>query len=558
MRNWMDKSDVRSPKSEGRPKTEIRNPSRASFRKLRGKASATSLLNLFGLRTSDFGLRIFTLSLLTTFPLPLLASSPWDSYNSGVNAYASQHYAEAEQVWQDLARTDLPRSLRQPVWFQIGNAEFRLGEPLEASAPEQAVELWRRSCAGYRAVLALNAGHTDARHNLALVERRLATLAQKLGNQLRSQAERKSLDEAINQLRPAADYLREAEQLAPEDVAIRRDRAATEQRLQSRLAERAQQAEKRGDDSAKQKNTWADEQAEKSYREALTDLDEAQRQATAAADRKPEVKDPSAAATARDLAAAQDRVQQKLADLLTRMGQREQKTATDEASYNPDEAMTHFDAALEKFQEAQAVQPEHAAAQAGEKQVRAAMEQLHMREGREDQASGQQAAPTRPAQAARELTSALSHFEAALALNPQNAEAESRAAEVRKQLPDLLTRAGEAEQRAGEKAEPRSTNEAMERYEDAHSAFQGALDLAPAHEPARQGLEQVEARLAKLRQQQADEAAKAAAKQRGKPQDLQQLLGQVKESQRNANREAERQRQAARNQPTPRKVYPDW
>ena len=492
-----------------------------------------------------------------TFASPLARASQWDTYNAAVTAYASERYAEAEQLWQELSRSPLPRSLRQPVGFQIGNVEFHLGEPLAASAPEQTVEFWRRSCAAYRSVLGLNSRHTEARHNLAFVERQLASLTQKLGNQLRDQAERQPLDDAIPQLRAATELLREAQQLAPDDAAIRRDRASADQRLQQRLAERATQAEKRGDQSAAQKNTWADEQAEKSYREALADLDEAQRQQATTPAADPEAQTPAAQAQAREVSAAQERVQGKLAELLTRMGQREQKTAAEQANYSPDEALASYDAALEKFQEAQAVKPDHAAAQKGEREVKAAMEQLHMREGKQDQQAGEQAAPNSPARAARELTAALSHFEAALAINPQNGEAESRAEQVRKQLPDLLTRAGQAEQRTAEKLEKQDANDALSHYEEAHSEFQGALELAPGHKPAQQGLEQVEAKLAKLRQEQADKAAQASKNQPGKAKDLKQLLGQVKESQRN-EREAERQRQAARNQPQPRKVYPDW
>jgi tetratricopeptide (TPR) repeat protein len=452
----------------------------------------------------------------------------------------------------------LPRSLRQPVWFQLGNAEFRLGEPFEVSAPEQAAEFWRRCCADYRAVLERNSRHSAARQNLALVERRLAKLTQRLGNDLRALAERQPLDDAIAQLRAATEYLREAQSLAPTDTAIRQDRSAAEQRLQERLRDRAQQAETRGDQAAAQQSAWADPQAEQAYREALTDLDEARRQATAEDTKlQSSAKEPPSN-PAEELAVAHDRVQQKLADLLTRMGQREQKAATDQAQGNPDEAWPHFDQALENFQAAQAVQPDHAAARRGEQEVKAALEQLHMREGRQRQAQGMEAAPNNAPRAARELTAALSHFEATLALNPENREAEQRAAEVRALLPDLLTRVGQQEARAGEQAEPNDTTKASMHYETAQSAFEGALEVAPAHAPAQKGLGEVQERLARLRQRQAEEAARAGENSSKKPRELGQLLGEVRQSQRDTNREHERERQAGRNQPQQRRVYPDW
>ena len=504
--------------------------------------------------------RAQALPLLTVACLLTASASgtPWDDYNNGVTAYVSQQYEEAHQVWQELARGNLPRSLRQPVWFQLGNAEFRLGEPFEAAAPEQAAEFWRRSCAAYRTVLARSARHSAARQNLGLVERRLAVLTQRLGNELRAQAERQPLDDAIAQMRAATDYLREASSLAPKDNAIQQDRAAAERQLQERLRERAQQAEKRGDQAAAQQTTWGDNQAEAAYRDALADLDAARQDRTSGAPTETASESSPAEPLARELNAAHERVQQKLADLLTRMGQREQKTATDQAQYDPDEAWPHFDEALEHFQEAQAIQPNHVAAREGEQQVKTAMEQLHLREGRQRQARGMEAVPNDVPRAARELTAALSHFEAALAVNPESREAETRAAEVRALLPDLLTRAGQIEQRAGEQAEAASPNRAIMRYETAQSAFEGALDLAPSHAPAQQGLETVQEKLARLRQRQAEEVARAAEAQSETPRDLGQLLGEVQQAQRDLSRESERTRQAGRNQPQPHRVYPDW
>jgi hypothetical protein len=491
------------------------------------------------------------------FAASATAGTPWDRYNAGVEAYAGQRYAEAEQAWQDLTLEPLPRSLRPPVWFQIGNAEFRLGEPLESSAPEQTVDFWRRSREAYRTVLANSPRHAAARQNLRLVDRRLAKLVQRLGNALRDQAEQRPLDDALNDLRAGVEFLREAHQLEPGDAVIREDRTKAERRLQERLLERATQAETRGDQSAAQNNLYGDGQAEQAYRDALADLDEGRREGRADTGVNPDLGTP-AAPLERTLAEAQDRVQHKLADLLTRMGQHEQKSGEQQMQYNPDQALMDFDAAREHFEAAQAAEPNHAAARQGEREVKAAMEQLHLREGRQKMTRGVQAIPQNAPVAARELTAALSHFEAALAVNPLNAEAESRAAEARKLLPDVLARVGQEEQRAGDQAEPQSPGGALAHFEEAQSAFQGALELAPQHAEARRGLEAVEERLARLRHRLVEEAAQAGQDRPGKRDALQDLLGQVQESQRDANRELERRRQAGRNQPQTRRTYPDW
>lgn len=482
------------------------------------------------------------------------AADPWTAYNSAVKSYAAHQYEPALEQWLDLSARPLPRSLRQPVSFQMGNAQFRLGEPLETSAPEQAAELWRRSCESYRAVLRLNRRHAAANQNLALVEKRLARLTFQLGAQLHREAAAKPLDDAINTLKGSVEYLEESVQLAPADTEIRQERDAAMADLQRRLLERSQQSETQADQSAAQRNTWSDTRAEQAYRDALADADEAkqvpaQRQAAS----------PSPTPLDRAAQQAHDRVTDKLSKLLTRMGQGEQQSAEARSRSNPEEALDQYEQALEHFQAAQTVDPGNQAARQGEQQVRAAMEQLHMREGRANLAQGKQSIPNNVAQAAQELTAALGHFEAVQAMNPQNKEAAAGAEEARRLLPDVLARQGKREQQAGESAEPQSATAALPHYEEAQSAFQGALEIAPQHAEARQGLEQVQQRLAQLRQRLEDEANRARQTgNRRPPRTLEQLLGQVQESDRERQEDPDRQRQQGRNTPQARKNYPDW
>ena len=126
-------------------------------------------------------------------------------------------------------------------------------------------------------------------------------------------------------------------------------------------------------------------------------------------------------------------------------------------------------------------------------------------------------------------------------------------------LPDVLARAGRMQLQAGERAEGQSAARAQRHYQEAQSDFQGALDLNPQHQPAREGLATAEARLAGLRErteQEAERNAQTARNLRTKTPSLQQLLGEVEESERSSA--TERQRQTARNQPNARRAYPDW
>ncbi len=491
---------------------------------------------------------------------PTTATSPWSNYNAAVLAYSRKDYAEALRRWQDLSLQPLPRGLREPVWFQLGNTEFRLGEPLEQEAPEQAVELWRRSCEDYRVVLADQPHATATRHNLELVSSRLARLLHRLGSESFAAAQDKPLDPAINLLRTGTDNLNEAVTLAPADPAIRADLAATDQALRERLFERARQAETQADNSARQTNPWADRDAEESYRAALEDLGDARREpGNRPSARQPNVAPVPPTGFEQSIAQAEERVNQKLADLLTRIGQREQKQGLAQAEWNPDQALDRYQAALDHFQAAQQAQPNHEAARRGEREVRTAMEQLHVREGQYALKQGREELAQRNPQAAPSLTTAQGHFQAALELNEQNTEARAGADEAQRLLPEALALAGQDEMLAGERAERRSVSDALNRYQQAQSDFEQALALKPGQPQAEQGLREVEPKLARMREQMAKESNALAQQNQPsnrRPESLESLLGQVNERERAP--QGDRQRQRARRDSNARKNYPDW
>ena len=117
------------------------------------------------------------------------------------------------------------------------------------------------------------------------------------------------------------------------------------------------------------------------------------------------------------VAQAEERVTRKLAELLTRIGQREQKEGRQASQWNPDQALDHYETALDRFQAAQELQPDNQAARQGEREVRAAMNSFDVREGQNALKEGREALRRQDPVAAPELTTALGHFEAALELN---------------------------------------------------------------------------------------------------------------------------------------------
>ncbi len=80
---------------------------------------------------------------------------PQSSFEQGVEAYRSGAYAEARERWRATLREDLGRLERSRVYYDLGNAAWRLDEPLEAVA-----------C--YTAAVRLDPRHGDSWRNLEL------------------------------------------------------------------------------------------------------------------------------------------------------------------------------------------------------------------------------------------------------------------------------------------------------------------------------------------------------------------------------------------------------
>lgn len=81
-----------------------------------------------------------------------------ESYNAGVEAYAGQDYAAALKRWRRLSLQSLPRGLRLPVWFQLGNAHSAWAKPARTRRPRRpwssGATAWRPTAARWRSVQA--------------------------------------------------------------------------------------------------------------------------------------------------------------------------------------------------------------------------------------------------------------------------------------------------------------------------------------------------------------------------------------------------------------------
>lgn len=106
-------------------------------------------------------------------------------YNAGTAAYAAGEYARATNHLEAATRTNDPELL-QRVYYNLGNALYRLGE--QAPAPALTLSNWQHALQHYDSALELNPRDEDARFNRQFVQARLEELQRQLAQQNPPQA----------------------------------------------------------------------------------------------------------------------------------------------------------------------------------------------------------------------------------------------------------------------------------------------------------------------------------------------------------------------------------
>ncbi len=475
---------------------------------------------------------------------------PWLRYNAGVAAYAANDFKRADELWQELAAQPLPNRLRDQVWFQIGNVAFRTGEHVESAAPTEALAAWQQSREAYRVALATRQKDAATKNNLHVVEQRLAKLHALLARRLVEEAKQEGAREpAMQKLEAALDHQRSAQALAPRDESIQSETKQTERLLAQKYAEQAAEAEQRADNTLKNPSapSWDQERAAQHLKEALADFSQAK----------------SLDAENQPAADGEPRVQEKLAQLRARQGDKLRQEARNEAAYAPDQAIAKYEEALEKFDESlglKAVQPKTQQAQSETKQE---LEQLLEKRGDQLASEGRQDLQNAPAEAAEELLAAADHYEQTLALNPDNATVPPKLNTLAKELPELLNSLAKQEQQRADQVEAKSTEQAVNHLEKAATSYAMAQQVAPDNQPAQQGQEEVQAKLAKLRTRLAQPAKPPSPPgQPDKPEQpgpgFQQLLSQVKSDERQKQYEQNRRGPTDKYDPAEKRIFKFW
>lgn len=468
-------------------------------------------------------------------------SDPYILYDIAVAEYTAKNYDEAEKIWQELAAaTELPKKLQGKVWMQIGNVSFRKGEPYEQSAPEQALPMYEQSLEAYRVALATYPRDSLTKHNLKVVEEKLArlhtVLAQKLLNDINKKS---SLKEQIEKLGAALDHQRTAKELTPKNEEYSRNVENTEKQLSSALTQRATQEEQRADSTMNNPSAqrWEREQAIKNLENALTDY----REASNLNQQNQEAKK------------GEERVLEKLSTLLTREAMQLHEQAKQEATRDPNYAISTYEQALDKYDEALQLNENNEPAQTSREQARQELENLLMKQGDKLASEGRKQKEQNPAEAAEKMMNAMNNYENALALNPDNTEAPPKISAIEKELPPLLMALGEREQQRAAQEEPKSLDKAVAHLEKAATSYDMVQQIDEQNKLAQERAEQVRNDLMRLREKLNQMAAQQKAQQEQKQQytrDFNTLLGWAK------NDDKQKEYEAKRNPTT--KYTPQW
>ena len=292
-------------------------------------------------------------------------NDPWLVYNAGVVAYAAKDYTKADAYWQQLASMELPEELRKQVWLQIGNVAFRLAEPSLKQQSETALANLEQSREAYQVAIAQNPEAEAARKNLGFVEEQLEEFYVGLARRLVTDAgNEKSHERAIGQLRSALDYQQKATALDPQDPRHPKAEREIERTLAARFLKKAEKEEEQGDRIAGQKTL--DKQkldtARQEFEKSIADFKQAQAF-------NEELKEGKV---------GEQRVTAKLADMCAKAGRQEQREGNTRAKQNVVKALESYGTALDHFDTALAVQSEHQDATIGRREVKEAMERLHL------------------------------------------------------------------------------------------------------------------------------------------------------------------------------------
>jgi Ca-activated chloride channel family protein len=101
--------------------------------------------------------------------------TPQLDFNLGAAAYKAGQYGDAAGAFARALGSDDPK-LQEQGFYNLGNAQFRLGEQTKESRPQQTMQAWQQAIDAYESALKVDPRDEDARYNRDFVKHALEEL----------------------------------------------------------------------------------------------------------------------------------------------------------------------------------------------------------------------------------------------------------------------------------------------------------------------------------------------------------------------------------------------
>ncbi|HEY0454927.1 MAG TPA: VWA domain-containing protein [Verrucomicrobiae bacterium] len=186
-------------------------------------------------------------------------NDPRLQYNAGAAAYQAKRYDKAiEFLTSSLSAPDL--KLQQRAYYNLGNAQFRLGEDDTEAQKKQ--ESWESSVQNYESALKLDPNDIDAKYNLELVKKKLEELKQQQQKQQQQNQDNKdNKDDKKDQKEKQDQQQKEKEKQKQDQQKQEQDKQQQEQQKQE--ADKKKQEEQKQDQQKADQKKQDDAQAQK-------------------------------------------------------------------------------------------------------------------------------------------------------------------------------------------------------------------------------------------------------------------------------------------------------
>ena len=124
--------------------------------------------------------------------------APQVEFNAGAAAYKAGQYGDAAAAFARALGSEDPK-LQEQSFYNLGNAQFRLGEQTRETKPPQTMQAWQQAIDAYDAALEVDPQDADARYNRDFVKRALEELQQEQEQQQQQEDQQKNQDQQQQQ-----------------------------------------------------------------------------------------------------------------------------------------------------------------------------------------------------------------------------------------------------------------------------------------------------------------------------------------------------------------------